>query len=192
MKLPGLFLFIILTAAAISCKNSPPKEQAVPVADTAHFYPLNVYFKEQMEYVDLRAFPIYRITTKDGKRDSVSISKEEFLSMAQTFLQHDIAAPEVKALYKESSFEDLSTGSLTLNYKPVEKNAVVQNIDVLMDQEGRAVKRVFIRAVYSKGDTTITEQCSWKTNKSFQLNRSKEAPDYTSTELNFVNWNDRP
>jgi hypothetical protein len=87
----------------------------------------------------------------------------------------------------------MSTGSLTLNYKPTDKNAAVQNIDILMDQEGaHLIKRVTIRAVYMKGDTTVTEVGSWKTNKSFQLNRSLETKTYNSTELNFINWNDTP
>jgi hypothetical protein len=191
-----LLLFVSVLSFAFffsSCKNKPaiPKtKEELQATDTAHFYPLDVYFKEQIQYVDLRAFPLYRITTKDGKRDSAAISKDEFIALANTFLKHDIAAPAVKALYRETSFEDLTTGSLTLNYKPSDKNTPVQNIDVLMDQEGRMVKRVIIRAVYMKGDTTVTEMCSWKTNKSFQLNRSLETKTYNATELNFINWND--
>jgi hypothetical protein len=187
-----LFLFLVFP----SCKNvppAPPTKEEIQATDTAHFYPLDVYFKEQIQYVDLRAFPLYRITVKDGKRDSAALSKSEFIVLADTFLKNDIAAPEVKALYRETSFDDMSTGSLTLNYKPTDKNAAVQNIDILMDQEGaHLIKRVTIRAVYMKGDTTVTEVGSWKTNKSFQLNRSLETKTYSSTELNFINWNDTP
>ncbi len=182
-----------MTSFLFSCKSTPPKtKEELQATDTAHFYPLDVYFKEQIQYVDLRGFPLYRITVANGKRDSVPISKDEFLALSAVFLKRSIADPAVKALYRETSFQDFSTGSLTLNYKPTDKNAVVQNVDVLMDEEGHEVKRVFIRSVYTKGDTTITEQCSWKTNKSFQVNRSLETKNFSATELNFINWNDTP
>lgn len=187
--------FSIACLVFVSCGGSnpeKPKTGDTQASDTAHFYPLDVYFKEQTDYVALHGFPIYRIMVKDGKKDSAAISTDAFIAIAQTLHRYDISAPDVKALYRETSFEDLSTASLTLNYKPVDKSAIVQNIDILMDQEGRAVKRVFIRAVQQKGDTTITEQYSWKTNKSLQVNRSLEAKNYSSTELNFINWNDRP
>lgn len=189
----GLVFSWLLIAGLQSCGEAPkPKsKQEQQATDTAHFYPLDVYFKEQIDYVDLRGFNIARVTVKDGKKDSSAIDKATFLAMAQTFQRYNIAAPQVKALYRETSFSDLSTGSLTLNYQPTNKNAVVQNVDVLLDEQGRAVKRVLIRAVYNHGDTVVTDQCSWKSYKSFQLNRHFEAPGYQSTELNFVNWNDR-
>jgi hypothetical protein len=186
-------LFLLL--AFFSCKNAAPApktKEELQATDTAHFYPLETYFKDQIQYVDLRNFNLYRITVKNGIRDSAAISKDEFLAVASTFLRYDIAEPAVKALYRETSFEDLSTGSLTLNYKPDDKKATVQNIDVLMDQEGHMVKRIFIRAIYTKGDTTVTEQCSWKSNRSLQVNRSIEAKNYNVTELNFINWDDTP
>lgn len=194
--LHNFFYFIVLLPVVFgtSCKSdsSKTKETDPQAADTAQFYPLGVYFKEQVDYVALRDFPLYKITVKDGKKDSVTISKDEFIAAANTFTRYDISSPETKALYRETSFEDLSTSSLTLNYKPVDKNAVVENIDILMDQEGHRVKRVFIRAAYKKGDTTISEQCSWKSDKSFQVNRFIEAGNYKSTELTFINWNDTP
>jgi hypothetical protein len=178
----------------VACQSIPSNKQpAAQPSDTSKFYPLRTFLKDQIKYVDLRGFSIYRITEKDGKKDSAGISKEEFISLAGIFLERDISDPSIKALYKESVFHDLSTGSITLNYTPVNSEAQVQNIDILLDEQTNIVKRVFIRSVYAKGDTTISEQCNWKTDKSFQINRSRSAKNgHTSTELNYVNWNDRP
>ncbi len=191
MKILAPFIFFALLILS-ACNTQKPKSQSVPIADTAKFYPLHGFFKEQIEYVDLRGFPIYRITIKDGKKDSTAITKDAFIAMAGIFYKRDISDPKIKALYKESVYHDLSTGSITLNYTPTDSKADVQNIDILLDDETNIVKRVFIRSVYTKGDTTVSEQCNWKANKSFQVNKTFTTKNgYTSTELNYVNWNDK-
>lgn len=192
MKILPVFFLLLLAIAG--CHSSQPKNSvADPATDTSKFYPLRNFIKEQIQYVDLRNFPIYRITEKDGKKDSASLTKEQFIAMAETFLDKDISEPTVKALYKESAFNDLSTGSITLNYKPTDNNAPVQNIDILLDEQTNLVKRVFIRVLQRKGDTTFSEQYNWKANKSFQINRTMTTSGgFTSTELNYINWNDKP
>jgi hypothetical protein len=188
----GSFFIIVLILS--SCRNHTPQTKTVAqVADTAKFYPLRSFFTEQIQYVDLRNFPIYRIRITDGKKDSASLTKEQFTELAGVFLSRDLSAPGIKALYKETVFQDLSTNSITLNYQPNDQKAEVQNIDILLDESTQLVKRVFIRSAYYKGDTSVTEQCNWKANKSFQVNRTMIAGNgYTSTERNFVNWNDKP
>ena len=187
-----VFLFCVMAFGA--CKNNAANKQAFIIpADTAKFYPLRNFFKEQIQYVDLRNFNIYKTSLIDGKKDSVSLSKEAFASIATRFLDHDISIPSIKIQYQESVFHDLSTGSVTLNYKPNNPDAVVQNIDILLDEETNRVKRVFIRAAYHNGDTSFAEQYNWKANKSFQINRTISVKNgYHSTELNYINWNDKP
>lgn len=194
MKSVPVFVFFLLFFA-FACNSGKPtvKDSSAQASDTAKFYPLHNFFKDQIQYVDLRNFPIYRITTSGDKKDSVPISKEQFIELAQIFLTHAITEPEVKTLYRESVFHDLSTGSVTLNYTPVNPDAEVQNIDILLDESTNLVKRVFIRCLHIRGDTTLSEQCNWKANKSFQVNRSITIKNgSTSTELNYINWNDKP
>lgn len=193
MKLFPVF-FLLLIVPLTACHSPGQKDAKTDIlADTAKFYPLRIFFKEQIQYVDLRNFPIYRVTEKDGKKDSSAITKDQFVALAETFFDKDISEPRVKALYKESAFHDLSTGSITLNYKPSDNKAPVQNVDILLDEQTNLVKRVFIRVLYLRGDTTFIEQYNWKANKSFQVNRSiTTAKGYTSTELNYINWNDKP
>ena len=187
-----LFSFVMFLVCA--CNNRKPEKQTVTLlSDTSKFFPLPAFFKEQIQYVELRNFPLYKITVKDGIRDSSSLSFIQFKMLTSLFTSRDLSVPEIKILYKESVFQDLSTGSITFNYNPTDNGAEVQNIDILINEATNQVKRVFIRAVYSKGDTTITEQCNWKANKSFQINRSlTTVKGFTSTELNTINWNEKP
>lgn len=195
MKLHAVPVVIISIWVVMSaCSNHQVKHNNnLPAGDTAKYYPLSSFFEEQMRYVDLRNFPISKVTVKDGKKDSIALNKDQFLAMAALFLQRSLSEPGIKALYRETVFQDQSTGSLTLNYTPVTDSVLVKNIDILLDDETHIVKRVFIRSAYNKGDTTITEQYNWKANKSFQLNQTLQAKNgFTSTETNFVNWNDTP
>ena len=191
-QIPFLSLFLLMIL--LSCQSHPSKkEKDKSKSDTARFFAIAPFFKEQIQYVDLRNFPIYKITVVDGKKDSVGLTKEAFIEWASIFLDKDISTPEKAAGYKESVFNDLSTGSITLNYSPLDGEAVIQNIDVLLVQETSQVKRIMIKSIYNHGDTAITEQCSWKTDKSFQVNRSYTTKSgYQKTALNYINWNDKP
>ncbi|MES2372305.1 MAG: hypothetical protein V4557_06985 [Bacteroidota bacterium] len=193
MKLFASF-FVVFILILSSCNTPEPKKQAaVKVADTATFYPLRSFLQEQIQYVDLRNFPLYKITVKDGKKDSAALTKDRFIELAGIFLNRETSFSKDKALFKETVFNDQSTGSNTLNYQSSDGKTEVQSIDVLLDEQTSIVKRIFIRSEYMKGDTTIKEQCNWKANKSFQVNRTLTTKGgYTSEERNYINWNDKP
>ncbi len=174
----------------IACKNHPAAaDQKTSIADTAKFYPVTDFFRSQLQYAKTITHPMYRITVINGKKDSAVITNDQLNALAATFLNRNINAPDVKIRYKETVFQDLATKSYTLNYTPIDKQAVIQRIDVLLDEETNNVKRIFIRSQFKKGDTIIMEQCNWKAFKSFQVNRYLQTGNYTATELNYVNWN---
>lgn len=182
----------LLILGAFACNSgSRPAKTKMAITDTANFYPIADFFRKQIEYVDLRNFTLFRITVKDGKRDSSVLTKDEFIALAKVFLDKSISSPAIKALYRETVFQDLSTNSYTLNYSPLGHDAEVKNIDVLLDEDTRQVKRIFIKSSYARGDTAIDEQYNWKADKSFQVNRFLQTKNgFTSKELNYVNWND--
>ncbi len=187
-------VLVIIIILSMACQSKPPKTgSALSGTDTGKFYPVSNFIKDQIRYVDLRNFTIYKITTINGKRDSAALTKDQFIQWASLFLDKDISSPKTASQYKESVFSDLSTGSVTLNYTPVNREAIIQNIDVLLSTETNLVKRIFIKTVFERGDTTVTEQYSWKTDKSFQVNRSFTTKNgYNATELNYINWNEKP
>ncbi len=192
-SVPVFLFFLLLWITACTSKKPAGKNKPAQLADTAKFYPLRNFFNEQIQYVDLRNFPIYQIKTMDGVADSISLSKDQFIQLAGIFLQHDLSDPAVKVQYQESVFQDLGTASVTINYTSTQPDAVVKNIDILLDESTNLVKRVFIRCRHMSGDTTIEEQCNWKANKSFQVNRTYRTPGgYQKEELNYINWNDKP
>jgi hypothetical protein len=186
-----IYLFVLLLIIS-GCKNKKAAPLKKPSTDSTKFFALNGFFNQQIVDVDLRAYPIYLIKEINGKRDSVGIDKEVFKSYASLFLQKDISAPEMHDRFTETIFHDLSTKSYTINYRPKSPSEAIQNIDILLDENTNIVKRIFIRTETNNKDTSIIEQCNWKADKSFQINRvSKTANGYINNEFNYINWNDR-
>ncbi|MBN8719099.1 hypothetical protein SAMN05444410_107152 [Hydrobacter penzbergensis] len=188
-SVPALLVFLIAVLSVACGHHAAPASPQTASADTTGFFALPVFFKDQLAYAQSLHTPIYRVTIKDGKKDSASLNQEAFKQLAGIFLSKDISAPNIKVLYRESVFRDLGTKSYTLSYTTAHDNAIIREINILLDEESNNVKRVFIRSQYNKGDTSITEQCNWKAYKSFQVNRYLHAGHYSSTELNYVNWN---
>lgn len=186
-----IYLFALLFAIA-SCQNKKIVKTEKANPDSTKFYALNIFFKEQIVDVDLRAYTIYLIKELNGKRDSIGIDKDLFKSYASVFLNKDVSTPEMHDKFTETIFHDLSTNSYTLNYRAKSVDEPIQNIDILLDENTNIVKRVFIRTETTKKDTSIIEQCNWKAGKSFQINRVSKTPSgYVSNEFNYINWNDR-
>ncbi len=187
-----LFISLLMMLPVFTaCHNKKTISGGKTNSDSTKFYPLQTFFNQQIVDVDLGAFPIFQIKEVNGKRDSFSISKEIFKSYASEFLQKDISTPAMQVKFTESVFHDLSTKSYTLNYRPKSVDEPIQNIDILLDENTNLVKRVFIRTEIQHQDTSIVEQCNWKANKSFQINRFlKTKGGYVSNELNYISWND--
>ncbi len=189
-----LFILICFSACLVfvSCKNGQQKVRNNSGIDTTKFYPLNDFFKSQIEFVDLRAFYIYQKKDVNGVKDSIVLTKESFKKIAAIFLEKDISSADKKQHFTETVFHDLSTKSYTLNYRAKNIAEAIQNIDVLIDENTNQVKRIFIRSEFQHNDTSVVEQCNWKADKSFQINRFSKTPTgFKLNELTYVNWNDQ-
>ncbi len=185
-------LLLLIFFFCFACKQKKNQSEiAQPIKDTTAFFPVNDLLLADINDVKQTPYFIYKITTKKKSRDSVSLSKEEFLSLANLFLQKKISTPELKPLYKESSFHDLSTSSYTIVYTATDTSLPVKEVTILLDDATNKLKHVFIRNVISNNDSTLIEQYDWKASKSFRINRYIKRKDNSETkETNFINWND--
>ena len=175
-------------AGLLSCKNKAVKQHAASTTDSSKFYPLSEFIEEQIAYVDLRNFEIHVKHYKTAATDSSIISKEQFKELANGFIALDISKIDKKQTYSETVFHDLSTSSYTLNYKTSQATDLVKNMDILLDEQTKMVKRVFIVSETQKADTNIMEHHSWTANKQFQITRTVETPSGRSNETTTVYW----
>lgn len=96
-------MLINLSCCFITC-TSNIKPALLP--DKHELFPVNSFLKGQVHVVDSLKLPVHKYSTVDNKTDSVLISREEFDSLANEFIEPDINNPTIKKFYKETSFAD--------------------------------------------------------------------------------------
>ncbi|MEX6688402.1 hypothetical protein QTN47_12890 [Danxiaibacter flavus] len=180
----------LLVLFSCNSKNTPEEGAKIINNDSTVFYPIRQFFTEDKKDVDSTPYFLYRIAEKDGRRDSTPISKRTFDSLASMFTAFDINDTSVKKYYEENVFNDLTTNSITLSYRSINKRLPVQSIDVLLNNESQRVKRIFVSKLSNKGDTVIIDKMGWKANESFYINRLIQLPGgKEQSEKNTVIWN---
>jgi len=184
-----LLTFLISMLSLFSCKNKQAAVASLPQKDSTQFYPISDFIQEQISYVELRNFDIQFKKVLNNKVDSSQITKEAFSKIATQFLQKDISGPASKQGFTESVFQDLSTNSYNLNYRAKSADEPIQNIDVLLYENTKTVKRLFILSQRVNGDSSIVQHHNWTANKNFQITTSiKTNTGFTSNEIIQVTW----
>lgn len=178
------FILLLFSLLFINCKQKnkqqPLNESAT---DTANFFPVNDFIISDIKDVEQTPYYIYKITVhENNKRDSSSITNNEFKALASQFLENSITTTARKPFYKQATFHDLSTKSFTITYSATDPELYVKDVSILLDDETNKLKRVFIHCLKDNDDSTVIEQYSWKAGKSFQINKSVSRKDGTQTE----------
>jgi hypothetical protein len=190
MKKSYLF-FLVLIVAIVSCKQKGSSSQKENRAnDTTHFFQVSQYIQSQIQEVNNTPYFIYRINITNGNKDSVAINTPEFIRLAQSFSKPDISNPDLKGSYSENIFHDQTTKTFTISYSTTDKELEIQNVDILLEEDGKTVRRIFIRKFYNYPDSSVIEQLSWKASESFQINRLVNTIDNKeNTQQTTVVWN---
>ena len=160
--------------------------------DTTKFFQVPEFIKKDIAEVNRTPFFIYKITVVDGKRDSVAVNNDVFNRISAQFLMPDINDKKLKKHYTENIFHDETTKSFTMSYTTPDKDLEIQNIEVLLREDGETVKRIFVRKFFNYPDSSAIEQLSWKLGQSFQINRlvQKNNNKENSYQTNVV-WNEK-
>ncbi|MDD2792309.1 MAG: hypothetical protein PHD73_03965 [Sediminibacterium sp.] len=188
--LRNLVPFVLLLISFFSfCNEGPRQKTALPVADTAKYYPCADFIREQIRFVDLRNFDIRRTLTVDSRKDSSAITKDAFLGLANGILTVLENWNKQKYLYKETVFQDLSTNSYTINYTATDPDAKLQRIDILLNDKTNAIKRMFLRENWKLNDTVYTNQFSWLADQGFQIVSAKNYQELSHSQTIAVDWN---
>lgn len=168
-----------------------PAGNYTSTTDTTKFFPISDFIRSQVDYLIQMKKPVTLVHTRNGVKDSAQIDYPQLQLLAEGFLSKDIAGEAVKQGYRESVFQDGDTHSITLSYAARNTALPVQGVDVLLDENTRLVKRIFIRVQQTKNDTLTIEQYSWNAFKGFQINRyTTYGKDYRLEERNSISWPD--
>lgn len=184
----SFFLYACLSLTSCHTK----KQQAAPAHDSTVYYPINSFIRQQIKQVDTTPYYVYRVLVMNSKKDSTTINRATFDSLAKQFMLPELEEGALKKNFNESVYEDQSTNSITLTYSPKTNNTVVRNAMVLLDPDSQSVKWIFINTLQNQGDSTVIQKIGWKGGASCYLNRSVSHANglENETKLNIV-WNDK-
>ena len=188
-KISALVLLIAFLYTA--CKSDKSNGSSkVNENDTTKFFQVSQFLQGQIKEVNTTPFFIYRIDIINDKKDSSSINTTTFNELSKQFLTPDINDEKIKRYYNESIFEDQTTKGFTINYSTSNKELELQNVDILLNEDGQTVKRILLRKYFNYSDSSAIEQLSWKPDESFQVNRSVQKAGNSETTLQtMVVWN---
>jgi hypothetical protein len=177
MKKVSFFLVILLAFSGCSQKKNTSQQQAAK-EDTTHYFEVAHYIQKQIEDVKKTPYYIYKIEVINGLKDSTPINTPIFIDLAQNFIRADInKSTSLKRNYIENIFHDETTKTFTISYTTPNKDLEVQNIEVLLQEDGQTLKRIFIRKFLNYNDSSAIEQLSWKADEGFQINRLVQMAD---------------
>ena len=191
MKKVYFLIFILYLLYACRPNESRTITNEAP-NDTTHFFEVAQYIKTQITEVNKTPYFIYKIDITNGKKDSSTINTSVFNQISAQFLKPDINDKDLKRHYTENIFHDQTTKSFTISYTATDKELEIQNIEVLLQEDGQTVKRLFIRKFFNYPDSSAIEQLSWKPGESFQINRLVQKPgNKENSYLTNVVWNEK-
>lgn len=170
-----------------ACKNEPPANQP-PATDTASvvtdtqatvklFFPVYDFLLGEIRAVDSLPIAIKKFTTTKAGTDSVYIKLDEFHELANEFLVDELKKENFESTFKESSFQDQSTGYSVFSYSPNDQHSQINRVDVATEA-GSAydkVNSIFIIKNITRADTLIAKKLYWKAENNFIINTELRA-----------------
>ena len=175
-----------------SCKNSNKnsKNTSGKFVDTIQFYSYLSKINSELDSLAKNNIPLQLVVTDSSKKEKKqALEVEQFKLLVSNFLLKDITTMPVKQFYKESIFTDLTTSSIVINYTTTMDSLPIKNVDILLsDNNGNEIKRMDMKVMFAKTDSTITENYAWIFGKSFYINRYAEANGKGISTSNRVNW----
>ncbi len=186
----NIFYFLIFVITIVSCKSKKTPEKNITQKDTFQFAPIIELLAADAN--DVIQTPYFLYITKEQigkkKKDSSALSREKFSSIIKPLLNITIT----KENYKETSFEDLSTQSISFITTSLDTSNSIKSITTLLSIETKKLKNIFVVMNFQQSDTIIRKQYFWKAGKSLTISTIKQPPSKKEIiEKEFINWNDK-
>lgn len=138
--------------------------------DTSYaYYPIALFFKEQIDFVNLRDFVITKTTIEGSTIQKDTINKDAFTAILTYYKNLSDRWYRNRRQYKETTFEDLGTESITVNYQTSQDSLPIQRIDILLSTKTKNVKKLFLRLIEKSGNDTTITQGNFSADKKLEL-----------------------
>jgi len=185
--------YCIAIIVACGCKNAgkPKKvnsknfqeEKSVSV-----FFPVTSYLQGQMVDIRKTAVNPLKLTTTNGRTDSIWLKLEDLEIEMAEFLHPVIDSLNMVRYFSEKKFLDQTLNAITLTYDPIGKvpdSIPYRHWDVYIDPETNQVQRIYM---IKQLDANTTRQLTWvsgKWCKAISIITRTDGSSYASDEVTF-------
>ena len=177
-------VFILLTLIIVTaCKQKKVSTGLQQVNETKHdFFPVTQYLLGQLNGLDSLPVTPLKVTTINGKTDSVWLKRDDVRAFAQPFLKPVIDSATWSKYFIEKSFLDQTINAFTFSYDPDPVNGLPDSValkrwDVYVDPATGKVMRVYI--VKQSINPPQTVQLTWKNGSYCRITTIAETPGST-------------
>ena len=154
--------FILLCLFVFACKNKNEKqEQYIQVID---------FLKGSLRELKSDSLEMERSIQIDSLSETTSVA--DYTSIAadiQPFLSDEISQGNFEKHFKETSFVDASTNSITFSYQSQDKNSSIKQVDVHILPATESIQYLYITRNGKAGDTAIAQKLLWKNGSHYTL-----------------------
>ena len=163
----------------ISCKQKVILPQQQISQPNNSFFPVTQYILGQLNELDSLPVTPLKITSINGKVDSVWMKREDIRSFAQQFLTPIIDSITWHKYFSEKSFLDQTINAFTFSYDPINNlpdSIELKRWDVYVDPDNNKVKRIFIVKQLNNTKISQTIQLTWKSGYYCKITTISEKP----------------
>lgn len=188
------FLFFAAMSILLTgCKQKVKPFEQETSAGKSGFFPVTQYLLGQIKELDTLPLTPLKITTINGKADSLWLKGEDSRVFVQRFVTPVIDSISYHSYFSEKSFLDQTINAFTFSYDPVRAlpaSMEIKHWDVYVDPATNKVTRIYLLKQLNDG---TSYQLIWKTGYYCQvttiIEKKGEAPKIKEEKL-IWNFND--
>lgn len=159
---PVRLVFIMLCLFLFACKNKNEKqEQYIQVIDFLKGS-LRELRSDSLEMERSIQIDSFAETTLNADYSSIETDINPFIS-------DEISPGNFEKHFKETSFVDASTNSITFSYQSLDKNTSIKQVDVHILPATESIQYLYITRNGKAGDTTFAQKLLWKSGSHYTL-----------------------
>ncbi len=185
-----LLWLTIIVSLSNGCKQNKSSSENI-TADTTKVFPYKDLLLEDIKDVNQAPYFIYKITeATNQKKDSTAITLAEFNMLTEIFIQKNISNEELHTNYKEETFHDLSTKSITITYSAKHDTTSLHDVIILLNDNNNKLSHLYFNNIIHQGDSTVMEKDMWNTHHNFQITKIIQHPNLPNIERKLkIVWN---
>ena len=142
------FIFFLPGVIITGCHHKKIQDQQQKADQNKNnFFPVTQYLFGQLSELDSLPVTPLKITSMNGKTDSVWLKREEIRSFVRPFLTPVIDSISWNKYFTEKSFLDQTINAFTFSYDPIKQlpdSIELKRWDVYVDPATNMVKRIYI------------------------------------------------